>query len=401
MNNNAAIEPEQCDQEAPSPTHQSPEVVSPEGQRYNDNPPRTNQAGIALLYSQETHGFGGLEPEIDDSNEGATLQPATGVDSLIAGIVSQLPASPNEVAAAPALPEFRVHSLPATPFRPSQEAHTFPADAESTSRFMTDDFRSGDSMDLLDSWLFQNESNTMLTTLPDFMPCLLQSTWKSAPPIDSFTAELLRPAENSIEAPDANGRFFSLVSKERFGKIHAHWQSRSSRATRLMPTLWHDLAFSEQSNVYCRQASDSSSSDRCRKRVSRWGFDDECRQRMQLTLDSLDHGGGCHSPQSFESATSDSVSRSGSSTTDGIGEIILPSTEICEVALEIYFHQFHPMLPVIHLPTFSANDAPFPMLFVLCLIGFSILGTPSATKLVSDAFPVSLQSKYSWLVLQG
>jgi hypothetical protein len=254
----------------------------------------------------------------------------------------------------------------------------------------TDDLPVGNSVDLLDAWFFQREMDLLMTPLPDLLPEPILPSWNNSVQFEKFSTEPILP-EDTTETLQPSNRFVNLISTERFGKIQNQWQARSSRAIRLVPTLWYDLAASERKNVFCKQlVSEPLKSDVRQKGVSRWGFDDECRQQMQLTLDSLTQAGSIYSPQSAEMDHPDNLSRSGtgSSPTYNLREIILPSTETCEVALEIYFHQFHPTLPVIHLPTFSVKGAPFPMLFVLCLLGFSILGTPSVTKLVSEAFPV-------------
>lgn len=249
-----------------------------------------------------------------------------------------------------------------------------------------DDLQPMDSMGILDSWLFQYDTGSFMTPVPDLLPNLLLPTWDGDSHIGLFSTDHV-PLLNTGGSPSPSGRFANHISQKRFDKIQLHWHSPSSRVTRLMPGLWHNLASSEGQNLYCKQVFQPLTFEGRQKRVSRWGFDDECHQQMQLTLHSLTQAQSVASPQSAGSISLDDLSRP-ASTTSHSKEVLLPSTETCEVALEIYFHQFHPTLPVIHLPTFSAKGAPFPLLFVLCLLGFSILGTPSATKLVSDTFPV-------------
>lgn len=246
----------------------------------------------------------------------------------------------------------------------------------------------GLSLESSDLWALTYDNALFATPLIDPLNVAFQDTWAVGssiedPPLreDSTTDMLLSFKPSS--------RFEDLISQKRFGKIQKLWQSRSSRASRLMPDLWHNLLSSKRANIYCKPRNEALGVDAAHQRVSRWGFDDECRQQMQLTLNSLLHTGDAFSPQSLESYDFERRSRLSGTSSYNVNEVTLPSTETCQVALEIYFHQFHPMLPVIHIPTFSAKDAPFPMLFVLCLLGFSILGTPSATQLVHNTFPVS------------
>ncbi|KAK5193436.1 hypothetical protein LTR72_006750 [Exophiala xenobiotica] len=291
-------------------------------------------------------------------------------------------------------PDVNINSFTFASPAPTNEAPALGKDLDVFYSFPTappmDDLQLGEPTDLLDSWLFQYDPGSLMNPLPDFLPGLLLPTWNSASQLGIFSENHVAPKimDGSI-TPTI--RFMDRVSTPRFQKISSHWQSRSSRTTRLMPSLWHDLSSSERRNLYCKNVLLASKEEARQSRVSRWGFDDECRQQMQLTLNSLTQASSVCSPLSTESVVPDDASRSNSTTSYHVGEVTLPSTETCEVALEIYFHQFHPMLPVIHLPTFSAKGAPFTMLFVLCLLGFSILGTPSATKLVSETFPMVIQ----------
>ncbi|OQV09310.1 Zinc-finger double domain-containing protein [Cladophialophora immunda] len=238
----------------------------------------------------------------------------------------------------------------------------------------------GGAVDLQELLLFHDISTDVLPLSSSLLPTLQQASR-----LNIFSPESA-PLRGLQENSDPRKCFTSLVSTERFGKIQRRWHSHSSRPIRLMPDLWRNLAESKQANLYNVEIPQTCTSQSSEKRISRWGFDEECRQQMQLTLDSLTCARSSWLPESPCSLESD---RYPSST--GTERLTLPSTETCEVALEIYFHQFHPTLPVIHPPTFSAKDAPFPLLFVLCLLGSSILGSPSAIKLVSSSFTMILE----------
>lgn len=85
----------------------------------------------------------------------------------------------------------------------------------------------------------------------------------------------------------------------------------------------------------------------------------------------------------------DTASSSGEAGASPGGDgIQFPPAEILDIALEMYLYYFHPTLPIIHIPTFSAKNAPRPLLLAMCLIGLSILGTAGASKFVSRTFPV-------------
>jgi hypothetical protein len=65
-----------------------------------------------------------------------------------------------------------------------------------------------------------------------------------------------------------------------------------------------------------------------------------------------------------------------------------PPAEILDMALDLYFRNFHPLVPFVHLPTFSAQKTHVPLLHVMCLIGMMLLGTKGTTNYVLKNFTV-------------
>ncbi|ETN40972.1 uncharacterized protein HMPREF1541_05252 [Cyphellophora europaea CBS 101466] len=278
------------------------------------------------------------------------------------------------------------------PFSRRGQNNPFTDEVDVVHRFATETQIRGLAMDIStemgDMWHFQYDPGS-IGPLPDIWTGLPLPTLTDLSSLRPFSPEANCPLSGNLDASD---EFTRSGSNQRFEEIQSHWHSRSSRNIRLMTTLWHDLALSKGINIYCKEVDDKvSSPEGAQNRVSRWGFGDDCRQHMQLTLNSLTHHEGVHTPQSLDSSDAEHGSRSYHCVSYRTGEIVFPPTETCEVALEVYFHQFHPALPVLHLPTFSAQGAPFPLLFVICLLGFSILGTPSTTELVSNCFPTLVQ----------
>lgn len=385
-------------QAAQSPAQKAQNPVSPQRVTANDVLQRESRRGVEAGNTVEPKVVGESHfesplPDLDPNTGAEDLANAVNGDTIELNRDSgnQSTGQSQQLAIAATSMDITIPVSHTTSSSPSNENDTWFADHVDNQHFTamppSDDWQIQNPADLLDSWLFPCDLTSLLTPLPDLMPGLLLPAWDGSSQYGVGHVQAI-PPQNFNEETTPSGRFASLISKERFGKIQGQWHSRSSRATRLMPSLWQDLAVSERQNICCKQVPQISHPDVRHRRVSRWGFDDECRQQMQLTLNSLTQAGGVYSPQSSGSTDHDHRSHSGSIASYS-GGVTLPSTETCEVALEIYFHQFHPMLPVIHLPTFSAKGAPFPMLFVLCLLGFSILGTPSATNLVSDTFLVS------------
>jgi hypothetical protein len=110
---------------------------------------------------------------------------------------------------------------------------------------------------------------------------------------------------------------------------------------------------------------------------SRRGFDEACRLRLmeEFNIEVQDTSTGFDISSANPSHTS---------------HLQFPPAELLDIALDLYFREFHPAITFIHLPTFSAHATPSSLLFVICLIGLSILGTPGARKFVMRSFPVRI-----------
>ncbi|EMD85184.1 hypothetical protein COCC4DRAFT_181238 [Bipolaris maydis ATCC 48331] len=196
--------------------------------------------------------------------------------------------------------------------------------------------------------------------------------------------------ENQASPSGSSASIASRVPKERFQRVQNCWPSRNRRSSRLMPDLWQSLVSSDCINIlseYDSRSADTPASERQRKN-QRWGLDEECRSRLQSTLNNLPISNLIRS-ESVADTISSSGDAAGSPSVEGI--IQFPPAEILDIALEMYLYYFHPTLPVIHIPTFSAKNAPRSLLLCMCLIGLSILGTAGAAKFVTRTFPAVLQ----------
>jgi hypothetical protein len=195
-------------------------------------------------------------------------------------------------------------------------------------------------------------------------------------------------ADNQASPSGSSASIASRIPRERFARVEGCWPSRSRKQTRLMPTLWQSLASSECANILSDVSSglvETPISER-ERRSSRWGLDEECRDMLQGALNNASQPTILRS-ESYGDTASSSGDAGASPGGDGIQ---FPPAEILDIALEMYLYYFHPTLPIIHIPTFSAKNAPRPLLLSMCLIGLSILGTAGASKFVSRTFPVRL-----------
>lgn len=187
--------------------------------------------------------------------------------------------------------------------------------------------------------------------------------------------------ENQASPSGSSISIASRVPRERFQRVQSCWPSRHRTSTRLMPNLWQSLVDSDCSNILSEipvGAVETPMSER-ERRNSRWGLDDECRNRLQGALSNL--------PTRSESYGDTASSNGEAAASPSVEGIQFPPAEILDIALEMYLYYFHPTLPIIHIPTFSAKNAPRPLLLCMCLIGLSILGTAGAAKFVTRTFP--------------
>ncbi|KAL5113771.1 hypothetical protein ACEQ8H_008345 [Pleosporales sp. CAS-2024a] len=200
---------------------------------------------------------------------------------------------------------------------------------------------------------------------------------------DSFQTQTL--PENQASPSCSSGSIASRVPRERFQRVQSCWPSRKRNSSRLMPDLWQSLITCDCSNILSEIPyghAETPISDQDRKN-SRWGLDEECRSLLQNALNSA--------PARSESYGDTASSNGDAAVSPSVEGVQFPPAEILDIALEMYLYYFHPTLPIVHIPTFSAKNAPRPLLLCMCLIGLSILGTAGAAKFVTKTFPAVLQ----------
>lgn len=257
-------------------------------------------------------------------------------------------------------------------------------------------------MSSLDQWAFELVQSDH--PMPNRTPADALQTWlfpldaelsngndpQSAIDDGQLQSESMRPPDPNHGSPSESiASFASKIPKERFARVESCWPSKHRTSSRLMPTLWRDLASCETTNLL----TDSSSGLPERvptareRRNSRWGLDDECRDALHQQLNAAP------SPWKSDTVTDTASSASEVAVSPAPDGIQFPPAEILDIALEMYLRYFHPTLPIIHIPTFSAKNAARPLLLSMCLIGLSILGTTGALKFVAKSFSVRKSSR--------
>jgi hypothetical protein len=255
----------------------------------------------------------------------------------------------------------------------------------------------------LDQWAFELvQSNN---PVPNRTPADALQTWLfplegdiQTPHGHHMTVDGFFDPENFRTLPDnqasPSGSSVSIASRvprERFQRVQSCWPSRNRRSSRLMPDLWQSLITCDCTNILSEipfGQTETPISERERKN-SRWGLDEECRSMLQGALNNA--------PARSESYGDTASSSGDAAASPSVEGVQFPPAEILDIALEMYLYYFHPTLPIIHIPTFSAKNAPRPLLLCMCLIGLSILGTAGAAKFVTRTFPQVLQMALSEL----
>lgn len=233
--------------------------------------------------------------------------------------------------------------------------------------------------DALQMWVFQ-ENNLFIQ--PTSFEVTMENSTRSA-----LGAGFSRTEEDQPSPAGTSSSIASQISRCQLSRVEKYWQAPSVLSTRHMTILWKELISSRSDNLYCY--SDCAVAPRSPRRLlhSQWGFDEECLNRLKDALNVMPlpnhHDRQIQGQRRAPYQTDDSRHRP-------ICDIVFPPAEIFELALEMYFVHFHPTLPLIHPPTFSIKHAPPPLLLVMCLLGFNILGTSGARGFVSQIFPVCI-----------
>ncbi|KAK5053951.1 hypothetical protein LTR84_001913 [Exophiala bonariae] len=189
-----------------------------------------------------------------------------------------------------------------------------------------------------------------------------------------------KDSSRANEAADRT-RNIAKVPRERFSRVQRCWNPRPGRVYRIMTVLWKDVASLPMDNLF----SESPNGVDDFRTTSNWGLDTECRIRLRDQF-RTPAPSVFHSPR-IQPMLDPVLSAAQAATASDE----FPPAEILDIALGLFFRRFHPTVPFIHVATFSVRNTPSPMLFAICLIGLSILGTTGATRFVGKMFPSFLQ----------
>ncbi|KAJ5678289.1 uncharacterized protein N7477_003922 [Penicillium maclennaniae] len=200
----------------------------------------------------------------------------------------------------------------------------------------------------------------------------------------------LMSESNVVVAPDQPKRHSvdgnsggDNIPIERFTKVQRFWLAPPNHTGRLMNSLWRDIVHADVDNIFSLYPL-KTSPDSGQLQGSRCGVDEDCRRRLQAAFGQTYAYSQMQSPRNGVA----SPTPTGSASTPFPG---FPPAEILDMALDLYFRTFHPLVPFVHLPTFSAKKTRLPLLYVMSLIGMMLLGTKGTASFVSRNFTFVLE----------
>lgn len=212
----------------------------------------------------------------------------------------------------------------------------------------------------------------------------------------SSSIELMRNmnflGENFISAARRNSRSLEPgkasddIPNERFVRVERCWLAPTDQIGRLINTLWRDVSCYDADNLFSIPTWQSMSPSSGNYPGSRFGLDEECRLQLQHAF-----GLSPTSLANFNNYSPNDASSPAASTTMSGSIPAFPPAEILDMALDLYFRHFHPLVPFVHMATFCAKKTQLPLLFVMCQIGMIILGTKGTTSFVLKTFACSVE----------
>jgi Fungal specific transcription factor domain. len=168
------------------------------------------------------------------------------------------------------------------------------------------------------------------------------------------------------------------IPNERFAKVQQCWLAPPNTG-RLINSLWRDIAMSPIDNILSVQSSQLPRESNFVQGL-RCGFDEDCRRRLQAAFGPTTVSGHMQSPINRNIAPDTPAS--------SLNDSDFPPAEILDMALDLFFRISNPLLPFVHQPTFSAKKARPSLLYVMTLVGMTLLGTKGTTAFVSRNFSV-------------
>ncbi|KAJ5654490.1 transcriptional regulator family: C2H2 zinc finger and Fungal Specific TF [Penicillium lividum] len=174
------------------------------------------------------------------------------------------------------------------------------------------------------------------------------------------------------------------IPNERFSRVQRCWLAPTNHG-RLVNSLWRDIVSTNIDNVFSIKPSNLPS-DINLVQGSRYGVDDNCRRSLQAAFAQTPF------PFSQMQALRNDIPSPAMSGSTSTSFPHFPPAEVLDMALDLFFRKFHPLVPFVHLPTFSAKGTRPSLLYVMCLIGMMLMGTKGTATFVLRNFTHMLEN---------
>ncbi|KAJ5125866.1 hypothetical protein N7448_005179 [Penicillium atrosanguineum] len=223
----------------------------------------------------------------------------------------------------------------------------------------------------------------------EFLTMLFHPSYESQSPLNSLIHQpIIHPnhqdgfqssqlhsvvSSGSLSRPD--------VAYQVATRMQSLWPGGSQGINR--PSFWYGIAFGSSKNIYATYDSglglDPSNQTRIDDTTPEITLTDNCKRRLGgLKRNTL----VCGCNQIFD---------------DGFAcelrYCCINTTEVFDQGFYLYTHKFQPAYPVLHLATFSPDNTPTLLIFIMCMVGISFLKTEEAVAFVQKAYPVWKISK--------
>lgn len=267
-----------------------------------------------------------------------------------AGTTGMVPVRQDAMASEAAAPQSLHHDLLPHPF---------------ASPHVLDDSHTNSS-DMLQFWLSHADSD--MGYAPLSMTDMNHASYGQMS--DDYSLNQLQDESVSQHATESASA--EQIPQERFLRVENCWLASSSKLHLLMPSLWYDVAGMSGPNLFSDGSRSSNIRTQSNMTGSRWGIDRELYQRLKTEFN----------PQSPP------VTSPGTAGAPSNPKAAFPPPEVLDICLDMHFRQFQPMAHFIHAPTFEPASTPLFLLYTMCLLGLSALGTSSGRDFIKHAFTV-------------
>lgn len=176
----------------------------------------------------------------------------------------------------------------------------------------------------------------------------------------------------SPESSQSNARVQSFtcnanIPDHRFHQVEDYWVTPTNDACwSSHSSIWKLVKTAKRTNIFSLDQIDYSSITSQNLSSPRAVLDEHCRQRMNTMIQKIPSFASLHS------------------------SVDMLSVELLDIAIDLYFRNYHPLASFIHLPTFRPCATTPSLLWAMCLIGMMFIGTKGTTLLVTSTLTVRL-----------